>query len=111
MSFRYEQVLDCLPCQTVVATDILVGDVAFLHGRWYLVSAIIGQTDMRQSNNYEVDSVDGTHSYFESKDEVEVLRRDLLDRDKVDALVQKLAEEKAEYDRIQAEQEKEEKGW
>lgn len=110
MSFRLQDVIDCLPRQVVIADQLVVGDVAFVHNHW---SFVIGtkSEDMAQKENFAIESADGIRSYVLPSHEIEVIQRSLLDRNKIDALLMKLANEKAENERIRAEQDREEDGW
>jgi hypothetical protein len=110
MSFRFQQVIDCLPRQTVIANELAIGDVAYVHNIWHLVSSTHHE-DMVQKADFAIESVDGWKAYVLPNDEVEVVQRGLLNPDKIALLLKQLADEKTEYERLMAEQNDEEDTW
>lgn len=107
MPFQFNQILHCLPLQTVVANKLAVGDVAFIHNHWMFISETEARQDMVQPQNFVITDFDTASSYVLPDERIDIIQRDLLDRSKIDALVKKLVDERAEWERIRAEMDNE----
>lgn len=103
-----DDLLDLLPTEKIIASDLVEGDVALLHGRWGFVLSS-KYDSYHKEYSQEIELMNGGTAYLPPAHTVNIILRSIVDKEKVKEMIIKYRLEEVENERLRKEEEEEER--
>lgn len=109
MRYTLSTIFDCLPTETVKASELKSGDVAFVHGWWDLVVNIdVDDLTFNNGANQRIRRLSGNISYARPADDIAIVKRGLFNSAKLEKFIEDHLIEEERLRKLAEEEEQEE---